>query len=913
LVRRMPKHDASGPDGSARGKPVGWRKWAFRLAAVVIVPALLLGLLEMSLRLLGYGYPSHFFVKLAGQDACASNERFAWRFFPPSIAREPDVSFSFPARKPAGTYRIFVLGSSAAMGDPVIAFGFGRILGVMLKEQYPQWQFEVINTAMTAINSHVVREIAKDCARHDGDLFIVYMGNNEVIGPFGPGTVFGGRSLGLMPIRASIWARSMKVGELLNDLSRQLAEERVEDWKGLEMFLENRVPAEDPRLRVMQGHFQENLADISAIARKSGAKVILCTVASNLKDCAPFASMHKPDLSPAMKGAWEQLYAAGTAFESAGDCAKAVEQYLQAARIDGGFADLQFRLGRCDLALGRFGEAHDRYVRARDMDALRFRADSAINRVIGEVAEGKEAQGIYLVDAESVFQEEAPHKIPGRELFWDHVHMNFDGNYLLAQAVFRKVADILPDSMRKHISGEVSPPSKERCAEALTLTGWDVYGMVKGYVTSMKKPPFTLQLDHVERYALLLQDLESFKKYMSPEALQETSETYRKAVQSAPGDLLLRLRFADLLCDRGDPASAVEQYLICLREAPHPANIHGELAKTLMAQGKLKDALDHCREALRFKPDFANPHYNLANVLVARGALEDALAQYREALRLKPGFGAAHYSLGNALAAQGKIEEAITQYREALRFEFDPAVTHFNLANILVRQGMIEEAVLHYGEALRLDPDLRDAHINLAHVLVAQRRTEEAVTHFRAALRLGPDSAEIHLNLADVLAHEGKWDDAVAHYREALRLKPDVAAAHCQLARTLCAQGRTEDAISALGQALRLCAGAPEVANALAWIRATDANSKFRDGAEAVTLAEQAVQRSGGMNPQFLDTLAAAYAEEGRFQEAVSVGTRAFELAVGAGKNGIAAEIENRLTLYRAGKAVRQNSGGVQR
>ena len=119
----------------------------------------------------------------------------------------------------AGTVRIFILGGSAAMGTPDPSFNFGQILGVMLRQQYPGVQFEVVNAAMTAINSHVTVEIARDCAAREPDLFVVYLGNNEVIGPYGPGTVFQRWSPSLSMIRASLWVKSTRLGQLLGNVA----------------------------------------------------------------------------------------------------------------------------------------------------------------------------------------------------------------------------------------------------------------------------------------------------------------------------------------------------------------------------------------------------------------------------------------------------------------------------------------------------------------------------------------------------------------------------------------------------------------------------------------------------------------------------------------------------------------------
>ena len=161
-------------------------RWLFRLTAMVVTPLLFFGLLEAGLRIGGYGYPTNFFVGPDANGAYTPNTWFGWRFFPETLYRKP--AHSLVSAKPAGTIRIFVLGSSAAFGVPDPSFSFGRILEVMLGQRYPDVKFEVVNAAMAAINSHVVLDIARDCATHEPDLFVVYMGNNEVIGPYGPGT-----------------------------------------------------------------------------------------------------------------------------------------------------------------------------------------------------------------------------------------------------------------------------------------------------------------------------------------------------------------------------------------------------------------------------------------------------------------------------------------------------------------------------------------------------------------------------------------------------------------------------------------------------------------------------------------------------------------------------------------------------
>ena len=217
--KRTDGHDIPGPLGAASGPSSnpssrktghfrGWRGWVLRLSLCVLSPILCFGLLEGGLRLGGYGYPTGFFLGPDANGVCTTNYRFGWRFFPRPLARDPHPCTL--SLKPAGAVRIFVLGGSAAMGTPDPAFSFGKVLAVMLREQYPGVQFEVVNGAMTAINSHVALEIARDCAARQPDLFVVYMGNNEVIGPYGPGTVFQQWSPSRSMIRTSLWVKSTR-------------------------------------------------------------------------------------------------------------------------------------------------------------------------------------------------------------------------------------------------------------------------------------------------------------------------------------------------------------------------------------------------------------------------------------------------------------------------------------------------------------------------------------------------------------------------------------------------------------------------------------------------------------------------------------------------------------------------------
>ena len=198
------------------------RHWFLVGASAILLPLLILVIIEASLRVAGVGYQPELLTPCTVQGTHAScyNLFFAVPFFPAGSVQTPRL-YSIPAQKPAGTYRIFVLGESAAMGDPDPAYGFSRYLEVLLRERFPSVKFEVVNTGSVAINSHVVLPIAKGLADQHPDLFIIYSGNNEVVGPYGPGTVLTSSGMSIPVVRSSIFLRSTRLGQLITRLGTQ--------------------------------------------------------------------------------------------------------------------------------------------------------------------------------------------------------------------------------------------------------------------------------------------------------------------------------------------------------------------------------------------------------------------------------------------------------------------------------------------------------------------------------------------------------------------------------------------------------------------------------------------------------------------------------------------------------------------
>jgi tetratricopeptide (TPR) repeat protein len=764
----------------ADGPRAANRKRWFRLVALA-APVAGLALLELLLRLVGYGYPTSFFLKTTvnGQPMFIENQQFSRRYFPPGLERTPQPVM-FPAVKQPNTLRVFVFGESAAMGDPEPAYGFPRILEVLLREAMPGRKIEVINTAVTAINTHVIREIAKDCADKQGDYWILYMGNNEVVGPFGAGTVFGRQVPGLGFIRANIAFKATRLGQLLDALRLKLTRNAgaPSTWEGMEMFLKQQVPHDDPRMAKVYAHFEANLRDIVQFGDQAGAKVFVSTVASNVRDCAPFASLHRPGLADAQKAEWEKLYQAGIAGERATHHGAALASYQAAAAVDNRYAELSFRMGRCQLALGHSAEARKSFEQARDLDALRFRADTRINQSL-------------LASAATVIETRSQ-GIPGEELFYEHVHFNFAGNHLLARAFAEQ---ILGASTNR-------PPllPEADCARRLAFTDFDRYRVLDEVRQRLEQPPFVTQLGHAERDARIRDQLKRLDRASFTNAIA----AYEQAIARAPDDWVLRENFATLLQDFGQAREAEAQWRRAVQLLPHSERAWFGLGNLLDSDGRAAEAVAAFREALRRRPNSVETRNGLGLALAGLGRFTEAIAEYERALRLKPDFAEARVNLGQALAQRGKMAEATAQYLEVLRRQSNNVPARINLGKLLAVQGRHIEAAAHYREALRLKPENAVAHYNLGNALNSLGGGDEATAHFAEAVRHNPSFAEARYNLALGLAKQNRNTEVIEQLTEVVRLKPGFPEARFNLGVALAKARRFGEAVEQFRETLLL-------------------------------------------------------------------------------------------------------------
>jgi tetratricopeptide (TPR) repeat protein len=274
---------------------------------------------------------------------------------------------------------------------------------------------------------------------------------------------------------------------------------------------------------------------------------------------------------------------------------------------------------------------------------------------------------------------------------------------------------------------------------------------------------------------------------------------------------------------------------------------------------------------------------------------------WQETVADNPGCPTAYYNLGVVLVHQGRMDEAIAQFQQALQLKPDDAKAHNNLGSALLQKGALDEAIAHYRTALQSWPAYAEAHDNLGSALLQKGAVAEAIAECREALRIQPHFTAAQNNLGLALVQNGRVDEAIALYQSALQADPDYADAHNNLGTALVQKGSMAEALTHFQRALQINPADPKTQNNLALLLATGAEASLRNGEQAVQLARKANDSAGGKNPLFLRTLAAAFAEAGRFSDAKRTDQEAIELAQAAGQPDLAARLKDELKRYEAG------------
>jgi len=288
------------------------------------------------------------------------------------------------------------------------------------------------------------------------------------------------------------------------------------------------------------------------------------------------------------------------------------------------------------------------------------------------------------------------------------------------------------------------------------------------------------------------------------------------------------------------------------------------------------------------------------------GVWRDSFSLFSHAAAVTSRNSEAEDNLGSWFLNQGRLDDALAHYSAAVGFEPNSYSALEHVGITLFRQGHVPEARNYLEASLRAYPGWSEAHFYLASLLTAQGNLEAAIANYRAALQTDPANAQTHDQLGKVLARQGNIREALAQFEEAIRLEPENFEPHYDAALALVILGIPEAAIKSYRETIRLRPDWPVALNDLAWLLATHPRPEIRNGAEAVRFAERACQLSQQREASYLGTLDAAYAEMGRFKDAIATAQLAQTRASGAGQKDVAAAAKARIELYRAGKPFRQ-------
>lgn len=368
---------------------------------LILLPFLLLGLIEFSLRIIHYGTEYPLFIPAKNfPDYIQPNPEIIKRYFPPG-APVPDVSPDtqyIKKIKPENEFRIVIQGGSTAAGFP---FGrFGSLKGMLderFKRLYPDKNIEIINTAMSAVNSYTLLDFTDEIIALKPDLILIYAGHNEFLGIMGVGSTFaskGGRLATLLSLKLKNFRIFQLLQKLIYGINKQ-PEKKFSTKRTLmaRIAKEKDIPLSSPLYHSGVNQFQKNLNDILNQYQQHHIPVILGTLVSNEKDQPPFASSSSTDVNKS--------------------------------------ADLAYLTAQKMFQKGYNKQARKMFQLARDLDLLRFRAPTGFNKIIQTEAKIHHA---YIADVESTFVKHSPEQIPDSTLILEHLHPNLKGYFYLAKA-----------------------------------------------------------------------------------------------------------------------------------------------------------------------------------------------------------------------------------------------------------------------------------------------------------------------------------------------------------------------------------------------------------------------------------------------------------------------------------------------
>ena len=571
-----------GADGMSGGA-LSPRKRRLFLLLTVALPFIVFLLLEVILRLVHYDGNLDLFIE--GPEGYSEylrcNPNVARRYFSAQSTVPTPPKQLFLKKKPQNGYRIFVLGESSAAGFPYSNNGsFPNLLGRGLADAFPEKNIEVINVAMAAINSYTLSDIIDEVIQQSPDALLIYTGHNEYYGALGVGS---SQSIGNSRwlIRTYLKFQSLKTFLLLRDfmgwLKIQISKvlysgSEVDPSATLmeQIVAEQTIPYGSRLYEAGKEQFRENIEVILQKAARKGVRVILGELVSNVRDQEPFISVD----------------------DKTGRSARSY-----------------FDMARESEASGQFEKAKEMYIKAKDFDALRFRAPEEFNSILKLLAI---KYSIPIVPTWSYFERESPHGLVGNSLMFEHLHPNKEGYYLLAKAFY--------ETMRgARLISEVWPPVDYITQEQdQGITGLDsVYAAL---VIRQLKGSWPFQPKSLPNRFL--------NDFHSANHLEELAF---RVLQSANFSLeSAHMELGEYYEKQGEMDKAFEEYNALITSIPHEMEFYKKAATVMIEEKKYDAASSLLSKSLNYKEnDFANKW--IGQIALINNNYKEAIAYLQKA------------------------------------------------------------------------------------------------------------------------------------------------------------------------------------------------------------------------------------------------------------------------------------------
>ncbi len=730
------------PDLSKKMKPRS-RKLLIKLITVSL-PVILLLLLEALLRLVSYGDDLGLFIKNPKegyQQYLIVNPGVGKKYFQKFDYDTPPNDI-FLKKKPEGTFRVFVMGSSTVYGFPYgYNLMFSRILHKRIEDAFPDRHIEVVNTAITAINSYTLLDFARQIIHYEPDAILVYAGHNEFYGAFGVGSNESmSKSRALTHLH--LWFMDLRFYQLLRNLTNSTIRkmgsgkpDRVHGTLMKRIAATENIPYNSDGYNLATKRYRQNMGDLLKIFSHRQVPVFFSEVVSNVRDIKPLSY-----LSTGMEDeAWDAY-------------AGAAEAYHQ----------------------GGYELARELFFRAKDLDGVRFRASEELNRIIRELCSEYRATLVPMLD---VFRGGSPHGISGNNLFTEHVHPNIDGSFLVADAFYSEI-------IKSGILG-----AEERgfsCSPEYYKTNWG-YTVLDSLlahhrVTNLKNYwPFVPVDANIPDYRT------SYRPGSKPDSIAFTA--FRD-----PGQTLdvLRLELAREYEAQGNHYAAYREYEALIRVNPYLAVNYRDAASSLINLGDLPLALKYFKRSLVFEQSFY-ASYRIGEIYLIKGDYTNAVKSFGEAFssteendeKLKV-LGKLYISCvyGNQEADARAIAQKLRDYNAPQYLQIPPkrytysqyipyqTRNQVNTALQLRSEGRMNEAI----SILEGSLNIYDSHMArriLGEIYLQMGDTREALYHLNRVYSEFSFDPEFISNLIVLHISAGETREAEGLLNELKRIDPD--------------------------------------------------------------------------------------------------------------------------------------------